>query len=141
MCTIPETLTINLSRDTAWSFEDNIELHKTGEGGATIFEQGDTHGTNGNDDDERDDVCTNRIDVENNPPGSQGGTITPKPETIDNKEPGNTEQLEFKPGRKPKEEIEGDVIRFLYSNDDSIYWLQGRLNSRIDNLETAVKSG
>ena len=48
MCTIPETLTINLSRDTAWSFEDNIEIHKTGEGEATISEQGDTHGTNDN---------------------------------------------------------------------------------------------
>ena len=59
------------------------------------------------------------------------------------KEPGNTEPLEFKPGRKPKEAIEGDVIRFLYSDydDDSVSWLQGRLNSRIDKLETAVESG
>ena len=105
MCIIPENLTVNLSKDTAWTFEANIELHKTGEGEATIVEKSST---NGNDDDERDDVCTNRIDVENNSPGSQGGTITPKPEMIDNKEPGNTEQLEFKPGRKPKEAIEGD---------------------------------
>ena len=64
-------------------------------------------------------------------------------EMMDNKEPGNTASLEFKPGRRPKEAIEGDVIRFLYSpNDDySAYWLQGTLNSRIDKLETAVESG
>ena len=39
-------------------------------------------------------------------------------EMKDNKEPENTESFEFKPGRRPKEAIEGDVIRFLYSPSD-----------------------
>ena len=33
------------------------------------------------------------------------------------------------------------MIRFLYSDHNSVCWLQGRLNSRVDTLETAVKSG
>ena len=41
-----------------------------------MFKKGST---NGNGDDERDDVCMNRIDVENDSPDSQRGTITPKP--------------------------------------------------------------
>ena len=54
-----------------------------------------------------------------------------------------TKSLEFKPGERPEEAIQGDVIRFLYSpnGDPSAYWLQGTLNSRIDKLETAVESG
>ena len=78
----------------------------------------------------------NRIDAKNMPPGVQGGRMASNPEMMGNREPGNIEQLEFKPGRKPKEAIEGDMVRFLYSYVDSIYWLQGRLNSRIDSLET-----
>ena len=52
------------------------------------------------------------------------------------------EKIEFKPGRKPKEAIEGDMIRFTYSDydNDSVSWLQGRLVSRIDKLEDAVES-
>ena len=71
------------------------------------------------------------------PPGQR---MAPSPEMMDNEESGNTGQLEFKPGRKPKDAIEGDMIRFLYSNDDSVHWLQGRLYSRIDSLETAIES-
>ena len=50
--------------------------------------------------------------------------MAPNPEMMGNEEPDSTEQLEFKPGRKPKDAIEGDMIRFLYSNDDSVHWLQ-----------------
>ena len=64
-------------------------------------------------------------------------------EMTGNKEPGDIESLEFKPGKRPEEAIQGDVIRFLYSpnGDPSAYWLQGKLNSRIDKLETAIESG
>ena len=52
------------------------------------------------------------------------------------------EKIEFKPGRKPKEAIEGDMIRFMYNDydDGSVSWLEGRLLSRIDTLEDAVES-
>ena len=53
-----------------------------------------------------------------------------------------TRKLEFKPGRKPKEAIEGDMVRFLHNDyvKGSVSWLQGRLISRIDKLEDAVES-
>ena len=52
------------------------------------------------------------------------------------------EKIEFKLGRKPKEAIEGDLIRFMYNDYDnnSVSWVQGRLTSRIDNLDDAVDS-
>ena len=96
---------------------------------------------NGDNNERMFEVYRNRINAKNIPPGIQRGLIASNHETMGNREPGDTEQLEFKPGRKPKEAIEGDMVRFLYSNDDSIYWLQGRLNSRIDSLETAIESG
>ena len=42
--------------------------------------------------------------------------------------PNINEKIEFKPGRKPKEAIEGDMIRFMYNDYDngSVSWLQGR---------------
>ena len=63
--------------------------------------------------------------------------------TTGDKELEYTKSLEFKPGKRPEEAIQGNVIRFMYSpsSDPSAYWLQGTLNSRIDKLETAVKSG
>ena len=38
------------------------------------------------------------------------------------------EKIEFRPGRNPKEAIEGDLIRFLHKNHDnnSVSWVQGR---------------
>ena len=56
--------------------------------------------------------------------------------------PNINEKIEFKPGRKPKEAIEGDMIRFMYNDyeNGSVSWLQGRLVSRIDDLEEAVES-
>ena len=52
------------------------------------------------------------------------------------------EKIEFRPGRKPKEAIEGDLIRLMYKDYDnnSVSWVQGRLVSRIDKLDDAVKS-
>ena len=54
-----------------------------------------------------------------------------------------TKALEFKPTKRPEEAKQGDLIRFMYSpsNDPSAYWLQGALSRRIDNYETAEKSG
>ena len=54
-----------------------------------------------------------------------------------------TKPMEFKPAKRPEKGIQGYVIRFMYSpsSDPSVYWLQGTLNSRIDKLETAEKSG
>ena len=61
-CKIPETLTINLSKNTAWSLAEKVELRTTEKDEAITFEQGDVCGTNSDDDGETDDVCTNRID-------------------------------------------------------------------------------
>ena len=63
--------------------------------------------------------------------------------TTGDKELEYTKSLEFKPGKRPEEAIQGNVIRFMYSpsSDPSAYWLQGTLNARIDKFETAVKSG
>ena len=50
-------------------------------------------------------------------------------------------KITFRPGRDPKEAIEGDFIRFLHRNcDDSVSWLEGRLVGRIDKLEDAIRS-
>ena len=87
------------------------------------------------------DTDDNDNEIANIPPGIQKEFVACNHEMISHRKPGDTEHLEFKPGRKPEDAAEGDVIRFLYSNDNSIHWLQGRLNSRIDSLETAIKSG
>ena len=59
------------------------------------------------------------------------------------KELEDTKSLESKPGKRPEEARQGDVIHFMYSpnSDPSAYWLQGTLNNRIDKLETTVESG
>ena len=50
-------------------------------------------------------------------------------------------KIMFRPGRDPKEAIEGDLIRFLHRNrDNSVSWLEGRLVGRIDKLEDAIRS-
>ena len=61
----------------------------------------------------------------------------------DDKDIKHTKTIEFKPPKKPEEAKQGDVIRFMYSlsNDPSVYWLQGVLSRRIDDYETAEKSG
>ena len=63
-------------------------------------------------------------------------------EMMNTDSPNANEKIEFKPGRKPKEAIEGDLIRFMYNDYDnnSVSWVQGRLVSRIDNLDDAVES-
>ena len=50
--------------------------------------------------------------------------------------------IEFRLGRDPKEAIEGDLIRFLHKNHDnnSVSWVQGRLVSRLDKLEDAIRT-
>ena len=67
---------------------------------------------------------------------------------IERKEVMNTDspningKIEFKTGRKPKEAIEGDLIRFMHKDHErnSVSWVQGRLVSRIDSLDDAVES-
>ena len=63
-------------------------------------------------------------------------------EIIDKTRSSASEMIEFRPGRDPKEAIEGDLIRFLHKDHDnnSVSWVQGRLVSRIDKLEEAVRS-
>ena len=63
-------------------------------------------------------------------------------EIIDKTRSSANEMIEFRPGRDPKEAIEGDLIRFLYKNHDnnSVSWVQGRLVSRLDKLEDAIKT-
>ena len=113
ICTVPEKMVINLSRDTAWHLGDDIELHKTGEGRMFISDQNNTHITNGDNNERMYEVYRNRINAKNIPLGIQRRVIASDHETMGNREPGDTEQLEFKPGRKPKEAIEGDMVRFL----------------------------
>ena len=48
--TIPETLTVNLSKNTAWSLGEEVELRTTEEDEAIMFEQSDVCGTNDDDD-------------------------------------------------------------------------------------------
>ena len=47
---IPESLTVNLSKNTAWSLGNEIELNTTEENEAIMFEQSDVCGTNDDDD-------------------------------------------------------------------------------------------
>ena len=63
-------------------------------------------------------------------------------EIIDKTRPNTNEMIEFRPGRDPKEALEGDLIRFLHRNHDnnSISWLQGRLASRLDDLEDTIRN-
>ena len=63
-------------------------------------------------------------------------------EIIDKTRPKTNEMIEFRPGRDPKEALEGDLIRFLHRNHDnnSISWLQGRLVSRLDDLEDTIRN-
>ena len=48
--TIPETLTVNLSKNTAWSLGEEVELSTTEENEAIMFEQSDVCGNNDDDD-------------------------------------------------------------------------------------------
>ena len=61
-CTIPETLTINLTKNTAWSLAEEVEL-RTREDKAIMFCRSDVCGNNA-DDDKADDATTNRIKSE-----------------------------------------------------------------------------
>ena len=44
------------------------------------------------------------------------------------------ENVIFSPTRKPRDAIEGDILRFLYTNpsNSSTSWVQGRLTCRLD---------
>ena len=48
----------------------------------------------------------------------------------------------FSPTRSPRSAIEGDFLRFPYTNpnDNSNSWVQGRLACRLDKLDDALKS-
>ena len=63
-------------------------------------------------------------------------------EIMDKTRSSASEMIEFRPGRDPREAIEGDLIRFLHKDHDnnSVSWVQGRLVSRIDKLEDAVRT-
>ena len=64
--TIPETLTVNLSKNTAWSLGNEVELRTTEEDEAIMFEQSETCDTA----DEEDEVANESVkDDENGAPG------------------------------------------------------------------------
>ena len=48
----------------------------------------------------------------------------------------------FSPTRKPRDAIEGDILRFLYTDpsNNSTSWVQGRLACRLDRLDDAMNS-
>ena len=70
--TIPETLTVNLSKNTAWSLGSEVELRTTEEDEAIMFEQSDVCGTNDDDDE------TANKSVRDDENGASGRTkITP----------------------------------------------------------------
>ena len=50
--------------------------------------------------------------------------------------------MTFSSDRKPKDAIEGDLVRFMYKDpaNESTSWIQGRLSSRIDKLDDAINS-
>ena len=75
-------------------------------------------------------------------PGVKPNNVNDRKKMMNANESGTNEKIEFKPGRKPKDAIEGDMIRFMYNDydNDLVSWLQGRLVSRIDKLEDAVDS-
>ena len=54
----------------------------------------------------------------------------------------NDENVMFSSDRKSRDAIEGDVIRFLYTDpsNNSTSWIQGRLASRLDRLDDALNS-
>ena len=71
--TIPETLTVNLSKNTAWSLGEEVELRTTEEDEVIMFEQSDVCGTN-----DDDDEVTENKSVKDDESGAAGRTkITP----------------------------------------------------------------
>ena len=54
-----------------------------------------------------------------------------------------TKVLEFVPARKPEQAKIGEVIKFMHNpgNRLSAYWMQGRIDSRIDKYTVAKESG
>ena len=70
--TIPETLTVNLSKNTAWSLGNEVELQTTGEDEAIMLEPSDVCDTN-----DDDDETANKL-VKDDVNGASGRTkITP----------------------------------------------------------------
>ena len=81
--TIPETLTVNLSKNTAWSLGNEVELRTTEEDEAIMFEQSETCDTA----DEEDEVANESVKDDEN--GASGRIkITPNTNESD------TESLE-----------------------------------------------
>ena len=54
-----------------------------------------------------------------------------------------TKVLEFIPARKPEQAKIGEVIRFMHNpgNGLSAYWMQGKLERRVDKFTVAKESG
>ena len=70
---IPETVTVNLSKNTAWSLGNEIELSTTEEDEAITFEQGETCDTTDEEDETADETTkedengtTNRVIIQPN---------------------------------------------------------------------------
>ena len=54
-----------------------------------------------------------------------------------------TKVLEFVPARKPEQAKIGEFVRFMHNprNGYSAYWMQGRLERRVDKYDVARQSG
>ena len=54
-----------------------------------------------------------------------------------------TKVLEFVPARKPEQAKIGELVRFMHNpgNGRSAYWMQGRLERRVDKYNVARQSG
>ena len=68
------------------------------------------------------------------------GTIS---DNKDNERIKLTKVLEFVPARKPEQAKVGELVRFMHNpgNGHSAYWMQGKLDKRVDKYEVARQSG
>ena len=125
-----ETPTVDLHGKRA------VESHKTAFPEATVSEDGVSH--------ESETVQRGPDEVTQNivrPLGKDTSCMRKmKEEKINARN--NDENVMFSSDRKPRDAIEGDFIRFLYTNpsNNSTSWMQGRLTSRLDKLDDELNS-
>ena len=133
--TIPETLTVNLTKNTAWALGTEVELHTTEEDKAIIFDQNETCDT-ADEEDEVAEVCGLDIQMNKSPRAydlrppeltdsecesdsdSESDIINrvnlkPQPDP-DSKKVILTKIIEFVPARKPEQAKLGEVVRFMH---------------------------
>ena len=63
LCTIPETLTINLSKNTAWTLTEEVELLTTEEDQAIMFNLGDICNIDNDNNDKTDNMSNDYVEM------------------------------------------------------------------------------